>query len=28
MPLGAPHNGPEDLSNLLCLCPNYHVKFD
>ncbi|MCP9234706.1 YDG/SRA domain-containing protein [Lewinella sp. JB7] len=27
-PLGAPHNGPDDLSNLLCLCPNHHVRFD
>lgn len=27
-PLGAPHNGPDALSNLLCLCPNHHVKFD
>jgi putative restriction endonuclease len=27
-PLGAPHNGPDELSNLLCLCPNHHVLFD
>ena len=27
-PLGIPHNGPDTLSNLLCLCPNHHVKFD
>ncbi|WP_407690101.1 YDG/SRA domain-containing protein [Rubrobacter aplysinae] len=27
-PLGAPHNGPDDLDNLLCLCPNHHVLFD
>jgi putative restriction endonuclease len=27
-PLGAPHNGPDILDNLLCLCPNHHVLFD
>ena len=27
-PLGRPHNGPDDLANLLCLCPNHHVLFD
>lgn len=27
-PLGAPHNGPDILENLLCLCPNHHVLFD
>lgn len=27
-PLGAPHYGPDTLSNLLCLCPNHHVMFD
>lgn len=27
-PLGAPHNGPDSLDNLLCLCPNHHVMFD
>lgn len=27
-PLGAPHNGPDSLDNLLCLCPNHHVLFD
>ncbi|MFD7668711.1 HNH endonuclease [Streptomyces sp. NPDC059788] len=26
--LGFPHNGPDELSNLLCLCPNHHVLFD
>jgi putative restriction endonuclease len=26
--LGRPHNGVDDLSNLLCLCPNDHVKLD
>ena len=27
-PLGTPHNGPDDQSNVLCLCPNHHVMFD
>jgi putative restriction endonuclease len=27
-PLGLPHNGPDDESNILCLCPNHHVLFD
>ena len=27
-PLGQPHNGPDVLANLLCLCPNHHVLFD
>jgi putative restriction endonuclease len=27
-PLGRPHDGPDELSNLLCLCPNHHVLFD
>ncbi|MDB4364637.1 HNH endonuclease [Akkermansiaceae bacterium] len=27
-PLGAPHNGPDSLDNLLCLCPNHHVALD
>ncbi|MFE0421121.1 HNH endonuclease [Streptomyces sp. NPDC058953] len=26
--LGQPHNGPDDLTNLLVLCPNHHVQFD
>jgi predicted restriction endonuclease len=26
--LGTPHNGPDILENLLCLCPNDHVLFD
>ncbi|MET7320710.1 HNH endonuclease [Streptomyces sp. NPDC005549] len=26
--LGTPHDGPDALSNLLCLCPNHHVQFD
>ena len=27
-PLSEPHNGPDTLDNLLCLCPNHHVMFD
>ncbi|MEU1618853.1 HNH endonuclease [Streptomyces sp. NPDC005722] len=26
--LGAPHDGSDKMSNLLCLCPNHHVQFD
>ncbi|WP_083940274.1 YDG/SRA domain-containing protein [Saccharomonospora saliphila] len=26
--LGRPHNGPDHVSNMLCLCPNHHVLFD
>ena len=27
-PLGSPHNGPDTVTNVLCLCPNHHVLFD
>lgn len=27
-PLGRPHNGPDQLSNMLCLCPNHHTLLD
>lgn len=27
-PLGQPHNGPDILENLLCLCPNHHAELD
>jgi putative restriction endonuclease len=27
-PLGTPHNGPDSMENLLCLCPNHHVALD
>jgi putative restriction endonuclease len=27
-PVGRPHNGPDDASNVLCLCPNDHVRLD
>ncbi|MFJ9594871.1 YDG/SRA domain-containing protein [Streptomyces virginiae] len=26
--LGTPHNGPDVVGNVLCLCPNCHVLFD
>jgi hypothetical protein len=26
--LGHPHNGPDRIENLLCLCPNCHTLFD
>ena len=26
--LGKPHNGPDVLENILCLCPNHHSLFD
>ena len=28
IPLGEPHNGPDAIENLLCLCPNHHLMFD
>ena len=28
IPLGAPHHGPDEESNILCLCPNHHVLLD
>jgi putative restriction endonuclease len=27
-PLGVPHNGPDTLDNILCLCPNCHTLLD
>lgn len=27
-PVGHPHEGPDELSNMLCLCPNHHKMFD
>jgi putative restriction endonuclease len=27
-PLGLPHNGPDVAENVLCLCPNDHVRLD
>ena len=26
--LGQPHNGPDAIENMLCLCPNHHDQFD
>lgn len=26
--LGIPHDGPDVIGNILCLCPNHHVMFD
>ncbi|MFE8936544.1 HNH endonuclease [Streptomyces sp. NPDC007872] len=26
--IGSPHDGPDQLSNMLCLCPNHHKQFD
>jgi len=26
--LGKPHDGPDTLDNMLCLCPNHHEQFD
>jgi predicted restriction endonuclease len=27
-PLGSPHDGPDHLGNIVCVCPNCHVKLD
>ena len=27
-PLGEPHNGPDVIDNLICVCPNCHVQLD
>lgn len=27
-PLGRPHDGPDVLENVLCLCPTHHAAFD
>lgn len=27
-PVGSPHDGPDLIDNLLCLCPNHHLMFD
>ena len=26
--LGKPHDGPDSIENMLCLCPNHHSQFD
>jgi putative restriction endonuclease len=28
IPLGKPHDGPDTVDNIICLCPNHHVLFD
>ena len=27
-PLGSPHNGPDVMGNIICLCPNHHAACD
>lgn len=27
-PLGEPHNGPDCMENIICLCPNHHAELD
>jgi hypothetical protein len=27
-PLGSPHNGPDVLGNIICVCPNHHAELD
>lgn len=27
-PLGDPHNGPDVIGNILCVCPNHHAELD
>jgi hypothetical protein len=27
-PLGEPHNGPDKMENIVCVCPNHHVELD
>ncbi len=27
-PLGAPHDGPDILGNIICVCPNHHAECD
>ncbi len=27
-PLGSPHDGPDILENMMCVCPNHHVELD
>jgi hypothetical protein len=27
-PLGEPHNGPDVMENIVCLCPNHHAELD
>lgn len=27
-PIGKPHNGPDTMGNILCVCPNHHAELD
>jgi len=27
-PLGKPHNGPDEIENMICVCPNCHILLD
>lgn len=27
-PLGQPHNGPDVIDNIICVCPNHHAELD
>lgn len=27
-PLGSPHDGPDELGNIICVCPNHHAACD
>ena len=27
-PLGEPHNGPDKIGNIICVCPNHHAELD
>ena len=27
-PLGEPHNGPDAIENIICVCPNHHAELD
>lgn len=27
-PLGTPHNGPDTIGNIICVCPNHHAELD
>jgi hypothetical protein len=27
-PLGKPHNGPDTMGNIICVCPNHHAELD
>jgi hypothetical protein len=27
-PLGQPHNGPDEIGNIVCVCPNHHAELD